>query len=185
MRERQFPVWLTRQLIFFFTLIWVLAACSTPPEAPPAEPETAAEAEMEPVEGEALAAEEEPPAEDVEIEAAEEEELPAASDEISDEEAQQLMDDLTGLDGQAFMEATNRILQVNDQRFNAVFIELLRAAQIGLVGVPQSQVAIALEMLSGQELGNNWFAWIEWYGGTELEPPPGFTTWKGELLGGN
>ena len=37
-------------------------------------------------------------------------------------------------------------------------------------------------MLSGQEFGDDWGAWVEWYGATDLEPPPGFTEWKGLVL---
>ncbi len=42
---------------------------------------------------------------------------------------------------------------------------------------------LSLEELSGQQFADNWPAWVEWYGQTELEPPPGFTGWKGQLLG--
>ena len=181
MREQRVPVWLTKRLVFFFALLVVLVGCGGSPDAPAAEPEVVEEGEGVVVE--ATPAAEEPADETGEV-TAEESVSVAADGEIGDEEAQALMADLVGQDGQAFMEATNRILEANDQRFNAVFIELLRAAQIGLVGVPQSQVAIALEMLSGQDLGNNWYEWIEWYGGTEFDAPPGFTTWKGELLSG-
>jgi hypothetical protein len=40
-----------------------------------------------------------------------------------------------------------------------------------------------LETLSGQSFGENWFAWIEWYGTTSYTPPSGFTSWKGRILG--
>ena len=31
-------------------------------------------------------------------------------------------------------------------------------------------------------LAASWPAWVEWYGSTDLVPPPGFTGWKGQLL---
>lgn len=107
----------------------------------------------------------------------------AADEPISDAEAQRLMNDLAQFDSELVFDAIDRILKADDQRFNAVFIELIRAAQIGIVEAPQDTFAIALEMLSGEAFGGNWPAWIEWYGGTDFVPPPGFTSWKGELLG--
>ena len=79
--------------------------------------------------------------------------------------------------------ALGRILAAQDRRFVGVLIELMRAAQIGLI--PQEdfvEIISTLEALSGQQLGDDWPAWVEWYGATGLVPPPGFTTWKGELL---
>jgi hypothetical protein len=75
------------------------------------------------------------------------------------------------------------IVERGDKRFISVFIELLRAAEIGILN-PQEIViyAAALEQLSGQSFGSNWADWIRWYGATDLEPPPGFTGWKGQLL---
>jgi hypothetical protein len=77
------------------------------------------------------------------------------------------------------------ILAAKDTRFIAAFIELMRADQIGLLPGAGNEVFIpALESLSGQSFGNDWPAWVEWYGATSLTPPPGFTGWKGKLLGG-
>jgi hypothetical protein len=82
------------------------------------------------------------------------------------------------------LEAYDTILEAGDTRFIAVFIEMLRVYQIGLLGGPEFQTLIeALGSLSGQPFGEDWPAWIEWYGGTDLAPPPGFTGWKGQLLG--
>ena len=79
--------------------------------------------------------------------------------------------------------ALGQILATNDRRYVAVLIEMLRAAQIGLVRVENYPALVAtLENLSGQSLGDDWPAWIEWYGGTELTPPAGFASWKGRLL---
>lgn len=79
--------------------------------------------------------------------------------------------------------ALQEILANQDKRFIAVLIELMRAAQIGLVrNVNYSNLIDSLEELSGQELGDDWPAWVEWYGGTGYKPPQGFTSWKGRLL---
>ncbi|MGH2593549.1 MAG: DUF3179 domain-containing protein [Anaerolineae bacterium] len=79
--------------------------------------------------------------------------------------------------------AITKILASGDTRFVAVFIELMRAGQIGIVrGTGYSAYIAALETLSGQAFGDDWPAWIEWYGATELVPPLGFTGWKGQLL---
>jgi hypothetical protein len=103
---------------------------------------------------------------------------------LTDEEATRLMYALAlgpELDTQ---EALLSISAANDTRFIPVFIELLRAYQIGLVRGADYQALIeALESLSGQTLGEDWPAWVEWYGGTDLTPPPGFTGWKGQILG--
>ena len=75
------------------------------------------------------------------------------------------------------------ILARHDTRFIAVLIELLRAGQVGFVHALDDQAIVhTLEALSGQAFGAEWPAWVEWYGGTSLGPPPGFTGWKGRLL---
>jgi hypothetical protein len=81
--------------------------------------------------------------------------------------------------------ALNQILETEDDRFIAVLIELMRAAQIGLIPLADYPAAAdALEALSGQQFGRDYPAWIEWYGSSDLTPPPGFTGWKGRLLSG-
>ena len=80
-------------------------------------------------------------------------------------------------------EARHVILVRRDTRFIAVLIELLRAGQIGFLPVSDDHANVhALQALSGQTFGAEWPAWTEWYGGTALVPPPGFTGWKGRLL---
>ena len=80
-------------------------------------------------------------------------------------------------------EARHVILARRDTRFIAVLIELLRASQIGRLLASDDQAIVdALQALSGQAFGAEWPAWAEWYGGTALVPPPGFTGWKGRLL---
>jgi hypothetical protein len=79
--------------------------------------------------------------------------------------------------------ALARIVATNDQRYIPVLIELYRFNQLGLVGsFPRQEYIDALESLTGQPLGLSWPAWVEWYGQTDLAPPPGFTTWKGRKL---
>ena len=101
---------------------------------------------------------------------------------LDDDEARELLDKLLQSSAQA-TEAIERILAANDQRFIAPFIELYWGRQSGLVRtLTFSESVQALETLSGQEFGSNWPAWVEWYGSTDLIPPPGFTSWKGRLL---
>ena len=108
---------------------------------------------------------------------------PGDSSPINDSEAVELMNTLLQDSPTAAATAVERILAADDQRFNAVFIELLRGSQLGLVRNLSFEFYVrALEQLSGQPLGPDWPAWIEWYGQTDLEPPPGFTGWKGRLL---
>ncbi len=80
--------------------------------------------------------------------------------------------------------AIEMLLEAGDQRFVSVLLELMRARQIGLIEGSYEEIVDALEQLSGQQFGNDWPAWVEWYGQTDLAPPPGFTGWKGQLLGG-
>jgi hypothetical protein len=80
-------------------------------------------------------------------------------------------------------QAIEQILAEQDKRFIPVFIEILRAKVIGLVtGSSMNSTIDPLETLSGKSFGRDWPAWVEWYGGTEIEPAPGFTGWKGRLL---
>ena len=102
---------------------------------------------------------------------------------INDDEIPDLLADLRSSEPTPARAAITRILDANDQRFIAVFIELFRAGQIGLIrNVPFGDYIDALETLSGQSLGPDWPAWVEWYGKTDLTPPPGFTSWKGRIL---
>jgi hypothetical protein len=108
--------------------------------------------------------------------------MPAGS--IPDDTATRLMYQLSLTAGAGYQDALDTVLAANDTRFVSVLIELLRANQIGLLGstIYQQQIE-ALETLSGQSFGNNWAEWVEWYGASDLEPPPGFTGWKGQILG--
>jgi hypothetical protein len=78
--------------------------------------------------------------------------------------------------------AVDRILAARDTRYVGVFIELMRGNQLGIVYAPDGH-AIPLEILSGEDFGGYWPDWVEWYGTTDLEPPPGFTGWKGAMFG--
>lgn len=101
---------------------------------------------------------------------------------FDDEEAARIMTALIGSDQDASQAALDSILETRDTRFVAVLIELIRGRQIGLVGGNFSDYVTTLEDLSDQPFGGDWPAWVEWYGKTELAPPPGFTSWKGLLL---
>jgi hypothetical protein len=102
---------------------------------------------------------------------------------LEDEQAAQILSDLGGRDQEAGSKALDAVLEARDPRFIAVLIEVMRANEIGFaLGIDYSATVAALETLSGQDLGPNWPAWVEWYGGTNLVPPPGFTGWKGQLL---
>jgi hypothetical protein len=99
---------------------------------------------------------------------------------ISDAEAVELLYAITQERGQPATDAMRRIREQDDKRFIAAFIELGRA----LVSNAEREAHVeTLEALSGQRFGRAWFDWREWYATTDLEPPPGFTAWKGALLG--
>ncbi|CAN5617953.1 hypothetical protein BH20CHL6_BH20CHL6_06170 [soil metagenome] len=108
---------------------------------------------------------------------------------IGDQEAAQLMRTLSGAGGGSATDALARIAQAGDSRFVAVLIETLRARQVGYATPdpgaappPLGAHVDTLQTLSGQAFGQDYPAWVEWYGTTTLEPPPGFTGWKGQLL---
>jgi hypothetical protein len=97
--------------------------------------------------------------------------------------ARQLMDQLIMRDEELARLALEQIQESGDERFVPVLLELLRGLQIGLpVNLSYVDTIEAMEVLSGQSFGGNWPDWIEWYGGTDILPPPGFTGWKGSLL---
>ena len=111
---------------------------------------------------------------------------PAAdSSPISDREALDLMNAMSDspADAPAYA-ALERIVAAGDQRFVAVLIEMLFANFIRLltVGPEASEYADALEQLTGQQIGYDYFGWVRWYGATDLVPPPGYVGWKGRLL---
>jgi len=106
---------------------------------------------------------------------------PSQPDPISDAEAASFM---SAYVPGANQQAIERILAAHDRRFVPVLIELLHGIELGMVHyLSASNVVPPLEALSGQALGGNWRAWMEWYGTTDLAPPAGFTGWKGQLLG--
>jgi hypothetical protein len=109
---------------------------------------------------------------------------PANATPLPDEEATALMYALSEGEGPAeARRALDAVVQSGDQRFVAVLIELLRFNQLDVVAGAGFEAHVeALERLSGEHFGGDWPAWVEWYGATDLTPPPGFTTWKGELL---
>ena len=91
---------------------------------------------------------------------------------------------LSGDSATAARRAIREIVEASDTRFVSVLIELLRGAEVGIAGdAVRVDSAAALEALTGRSSGTDWPAWVEWYAGTELRSPPGFTGWKGDLLG--
>ncbi len=81
-------------------------------------------------------------------------------------------------------EALWRIVAAEDQRFVAVLIDMLfaRLARVISVGPDRFEYGDALDLLTGQTIGYDYFSWLRWYGATDLVPPPGYLGWKGRLL---
>lgn len=103
--------------------------------------------------------------------------------ELSDTEARLLLEALKSREPETAQSAVTRVSEIGDRRFIAPLIELLRADALNLVdGIRPADVGAALELLSGQTWGQSWPAWVSWYAGTDLVPPPGFTGWKGQLF---
>jgi hypothetical protein len=109
--------------------------------------------------------------------------LPAGGRELPEAEARGVVEMLLAADAAGVGAALDRVLESGDRRFVAPLVELVRGDEIGAVASSGHEARIrALEGLSGQGFGADWAAWVEWYGGTDLVPPPGFRTFKGELF---
>jgi hypothetical protein len=107
---------------------------------------------------------------------------PPAPPPIPEAEIAGLYEALTDGDTATEEAAIARIEAAQDRRFVPVLLELVRAGQLGIAGrAGYNQRMIALERLTGQALGGDWFSWAEWYEGSDLSPPPGFASWKGRL----
>lgn len=78
-------------------------------------------------------------------------------------------------------EALDEVVANRDVRFIAPLVELMRAGPMQLGELSQAHID-ALETLTGWNYSQSWDRWVEWYGRADLTPPPGFATWKGELL---
>jgi hypothetical protein len=107
----------------------------------------------------------------------------AADKNLSDGAASKLMSDLISSEQGVADEALQTIEESGDTRFIGVLLEMIRARQLGIVSGSHRGIIEALESLSGEEFGQDWPGWVEWYGKTDLVPPPGFTSWKGTILG--
>ena len=102
---------------------------------------------------------------------------------LADERATHLMYTLTRGSPADIRHAMGEIIAAADARFIAVFVEILRAIQLGLLPRECYEPGLtAMALLSGKSFHEDWAAWVEWYGSTDLAPPPGFTSWKGGLL---
>ncbi len=103
---------------------------------------------------------------------------------IGDEEAARIMNTFTNGTPPELLDALARIEESGDERFIPVLIDAFRGWQLRLIRVASASPIIdTLENLSGQSFASDWPAWVEWYGNTDISPPPGFTTWKGQMLG--
>lgn len=102
---------------------------------------------------------------------------------LDDEEVARLLVELASPNQSEADEALESIVQAKDIRFISVLIELMRGRELGITAGTYSQIINALEELSNQQFGQDWPSWVEWYGKSDLQPPPGFTGWKGLLLG--
>jgi hypothetical protein len=102
---------------------------------------------------------------------------------IDDAEAAELMQTFLSGSASEVQQALDRIEAAQDERFIPVLIDAFRGWQLRLLQTTAADPIVeTLETLSGQSLSYDWPAWVEWYGNTELEPPPGFTDWKGRML---
>ena len=109
--------------------------------------------------------------------------LERSGEELPDDVAARYMYDLSSRDREMGAAALEAVLDANDQRFIAVLIEVMRGTKVGMfLGTDYDSTVAGLESLSGESFGANWPAWVEWYGATDLTPPPGFTGWKGDVL---
>ena len=111
----------------------------------------------------------------------------ASSEPIGDAEARELMATLSNPDASedALRLALARIVRSDDERFAAVLIELLWARDTRILpsGLEYLEYFDALEAVTEAGVGPNRHYWVQWYGATDIEPPPGFTGWKGRLMG--
>ncbi len=110
----------------------------------------------------------------------------ASSAPIGDDEAAELMNTLSNPDAteDALRLALARIVHSDDERFAAVLIELMWARDTRILprGLDYLEYFDALEAITEAGVGPNRHYWVQWYGASDLEPPPGFTGWKGRLL---
>ena len=111
----------------------------------------------------------------------------ASSAPIGDAEALELMDTLTDTAAgeEAWRLALARIVHADDDRFAAPLIELLWARDTRILreGLDYLEYYDALRAITGADVSPYRHYWVRWYGASDLEPPPGFTSWKGRLLG--
>ncbi len=159
-----------RPWIAILLLLLALTGCTAPVQRENLQP--TAEPSQTPVSPTASAATEPVPAADS-----------APPEGLSGDQAAEWLFMLSDGDQVEAQAALEQVIASGDERFIAVLIELMRFAQIGVNrGAGYSVQIEALEELSGQSFGDSWPAWVEWYGGTDLVPPPGFTSWKGKLM---
>jgi hypothetical protein len=101
----------------------------------------------------------------------------SAPDGSSDEVVRELLANVYHPVGGVSERALRDIVAARRTEFVPVLIEVLRFEPGSGSGIPD-----ALERLTGQRLGADWFAWVEWLGANELPTPPGFDAWKADLF---
>jgi len=110
--------------------------------------------------------------------------LPAMGTALPDDRVAEILALLLDASDDGALEAAlDDIARTGDQRFVAPLIEMMWSSRMLLVRVDERHVRV-LEALTGQRHGRDWESWLEWYGRTDLKPPPGFVEWKGTLLAG-
>ena len=103
---------------------------------------------------------------------------------LDDAEVAGLLAALAGDDEVAAEGALARVAGAGDRRFVPVLVELLWASELGVVPKRgHNERVVALERLSGERFGANWFAWAEWEGAARPPLPAGFVRFKAELAG--
>lgn len=101
----------------------------------------------------------------------------------TDDDKRNIMNELYVARPSQALDVLQLAVATGDEQFIPVLIELFRAGQLGISPWGFSRDTVdALETLSGQTHAASWRDWIEWYGGTEIEPPDGFTEWKGRIF---
>ena len=105
---------------------------------------------------------------------------------IAEDEARRLMSLLAQetVTDRGLRDAIDRILAAEDERFVPVLIDVMWGRRIRLIreGLETTEYGEALEGLTGEDFGTSQHDWVEWYGATDITPPPGYTSWKGRLF---
>ena len=70
--------------------------------------------------------------------------------------------------------AIGQIAQADDKAFIPPLIDFVWADQIGVINNAESaEILHALQGLSGEDIGSDWFDWVSWYAQSNHLPPVG------------